>query len=428
MGMRPGRRVMALVAAVTGLVAGAAPAEAAVKLCISPHAVVPENPSVVVPVAALGAVRASDEHGRRVPFRTRRLSDYFVWLDLEAADGAALRVTGALGGGCSGSFRRLTVSRAYRAERRPPTLLAVSRGSSLGVTLRRPQDGWLKTEWAYSRAELEAGDGAIHIAPAPRGAGLRAAHDLAVADDGRLLYVRFTSLLPDGGDGGVWSGWIDPRRGTFGELGRRSARSARASRGRAACPTGGGWTVPDTRVVIDGEGQRRFRAVDGRGRVLPTRLTSLGGTGWELRTLADDGDRFWLQELPASGGVCHGPMKLSTRLDDQPPVLVEGATEIASGSGDPAELHLRLRRPSLWWELHVEWAPTESALRAGDTRRRVFRATEGVILRHGEDVPADLARLYLEITPRHADGSHGPTFTGRLVRGQDGGLEVARLR
>lgn len=378
-------------------------------LCLPETLVVPEHPSLVVSVEDVRDFRATSSTNQILPFTTRRLSDHFVWITIEAKDGTQISVNRVEGPRCA-QFQKLHVKKSYRPDRAAPIVKTVSVDSLVSITLQSRPLGWVQMEWAYSRSDLVAGRSGLDINGF--GTGGRDAFFGAIMpfDTPRPMYVRITTLLPDRSAGGRWEGWID-RDGTFGSgLAKTFSDPYRP----LPCPRGPIWDVPRGRFLVYGRAQTRYRARSLDGRV--TRRAPLhhveNGT-YELAVPARAGTAFWVVE---SAGTCHGPFRVATPRT-RPRAVTPGQ---ASEYGDvqaPEGIRFPIATPTLWWKLRVEWSqvPWPHAVPA-TTRTRELVTLDDVALEYGRDLAVQVDLWYVRLTPLFHDGRAGVAWTGRLVR------------
>lgn len=377
----------ATVGIAVALLALAADATAATKLCLK------TSPTIVdVPQHARFVVRHADlARLRRSPSHVERIDEYWAAVTFDAPVGTQITEWPIVGGGCKGRSYRV-VAHAPRRTTTPAIVTAEvwtsEHSSHLELGWLPPRDvGWTRVDWAYTEAELASGlHGSHHEYFDDREATLQ-------LDPGwQIVFVRVVRFHADGSQS-TWHGWVERTGSERARVGH--GRPPHAGAAAPACARATARTVPlDPEFVVDG-GTPRFIALTPLGAALPLQLDASERGPIAVRVAADEGTVFRLQRLPLSR-TCDGVRWLEATADrarDEAPVVIRGDNGACRAA-------VALADPDTWPRLEVT---TPTGTLAGELASEVTVTP----LEHYTN-----ARRAVTITPIWPHGVRGTPWTG----------------
>jgi hypothetical protein len=324
-------------------------AHAATKLCVprvkdAPIVDVSKNPRLIVKRSRLEDLEILDGapgSTRTFTYSVEPIDEYWASVTVKADVGDIVFTNDFAGYSCGG-LRFRVVPRA-RAAVRPIAITKTSVNSDGGKryvwlrwNARRNEQGggWTRLDWAFDRADLEAG---LH--------GSRYADDdddTYLVNDGtwRIAFVRLVHFGLDGSTS-TWSGWIDVRADGTIAIGSGPApvTPVRTSACDAVTPR----PVPvDPTFYFSAYDTPRFIAASSAGTKLSTKIETDRYHN-RVSVPAPAGTVFQLQPLPRPLGCSTERWLRATddRSHDEPPVVVRGDNRGCA-------VHVELADPYTW--------------------------------------------------------------------------------
>jgi hypothetical protein len=383
---------------------------------------VPEQPVFVIKQSRAEALSAAALRvGEESPlaYRTERIDRSYVRLIIEARDGDVFKLDDQTR--CSPGTLKATRARIAPAERVfRPSLRGVWPSDEVGPAI---EASWLETtipsetrvDWAYSVEEMRRG---LHRTDITENwledgeASLRFHPDLS----SELVVVRLTRYWPDGTSDG-WKGWahLDASGRLQVNEGWPTPRQAARFRANHPCQP----TAP--RTVPINPNFHHYGDWDGVGWQATGFAETLDGVALPLQPANDstitvgasEGQVFRFDRIPRPS--CPVPLRASSeRAMDPGPHVAD--LEVSRFEEPPRGWILDLELESRLWPLiEVRWSPSRAQLPHSSAVERLSPESISFTNMHWEspvNMPEDIERFYVQLTPTWQDGERGPAWVG----------------